>query len=181
MIINRSATNTNAFICGCASSISPAVSFPPSGTSDACLATGPANPLSKRVLVFSTTIGSYQFTCNTDDNANPNQDCLNTMGRLCDPIYINGNADNQNNCKNSINGMVSGMSGYWQNFRRYCGEWKGTDGIIGSSKSDKCYQAVAELQKNGYYIAFDGSRIPITSSLTNSVVQGLLANPILRG
>ena len=67
------ASETSLTICGCATQGSPAFLFPPPGTPDACLATGPASPLQKRDQVFSQNIGSFKYTCTVDVYGNPNQ------------------------------------------------------------------------------------------------------------
>jgi len=171
------AGNTGITLCGCASVDSPAVRFPPVRTPDACLATGPASPLVKRTLAFSTAIGSYKFTCNVDSNLNPFQDCLNTMGKLCDPTYMSSNPSSITTCKDAVNTMTLGMSVHWQDVRKHCGQWS----IKGSEKSPQCSDANIALQNNAYYIGPDGSQIKVSSALTDSVVQGLWSNPALKG
>lgn len=179
---NSYAEGTTTTICGCASAVSPPVGFPPVGTPDVCLATGPATPLAKRILAFSTVIASFKYTCNVDDKLNPFQDCINTMGKICDPTYISANTTRINDCKTAVNTMTLGMSIYWQNVRRQCGQWtyNTVDGFKGSVISNNCYLANQALQQNAYYTTPDGQRIPVTAALTNSVNSGLWGNPFLR-
>jgi len=177
--IQVSAQATGVSLCGCASSNSPAIRFPPAGTSDACLATGPASPLVKRSLTFSAVIGSFRYTCNVDDNQNPFQDCLNTMGKLCNPTYMSGNSVRISECKNAINTMTLGMNIFWRNVRRDCGQWP-LNGFTGAVTSNDCTYANNQLQNNAYYIA-DGIKIYVTSDLTSTVNAGLWGNPALKG
>ena len=164
-------------MCGCASSNSPAIKFPPAGTSDACLATGSASPLVKRTLTFSAVIGLYKYTCNMDDNQNPFQDCINTMGKLCNPTYMSGNSVRISECKNAVNSMTLGMNIFWQNVRRECGQWS-WNGSTGAVTSHNCISANNQLENNAYYIA-DGTKIYVTSALTSTVNAGVWGNTAL--
>lgn len=176
----RSVFGTSATLCGCASSITPPVRFPAPGTPEACLSTGSPRRLVKKTLTFSRTIGSYRFTCNVDENSNPFQDCLNTMGRLCDPLYISASPSNLAACRIAVNSMTNQMSDYWKIVRKECGQWS-VDGYTGLVSSTKCTDANIELQENAYYLLADGSQAKVTNELINSVNQGLWSNVMLRG
>jgi len=167
------AANTLVTLCGCATSGSPAFLFPPPSTSFACLSTGPATPLTKRALVFTQNIGSLKFTCNTDTFGNPYQDCLNAQAAICNPSYISGNQDRINNCKSGVDTITRFLSSYWQDFRRSCGQWAFNGAVKGSSNSLSCTNANIALQRNSYYILQDGTKIPVPSELTESVIDGL--------
>jgi len=173
-----SATNTSVILCGCATSGSPAGRFPPAGTSLECLSTGPGTtPLAKRALVFSQNIRvsdkDYKYTCNNDTFGNPYQDCLNAQGAICNTDYIGTNSTRIDNCKNSVDQMTRGLSVYWQNVRKSCGQWSFDGAIKGSSISSNCINANSALQQNAFYLFPDGTKSPVTSSLTNSVISGL--------
>jgi len=174
------AVGTSLTICGCVSATSPPVVFPPPGTPEACLATGTATSLQKRVLAFSQVIGSYKFTCNVDSNLNPFQDCLNTMAQICNSTYIAGNTIRINDCKNGVDSMVGQMSSHWILFRQSCGQWPWY-GTTGSLTSTNCASANKALQANAFYITSDGSKINVPSSLTDSINKGLWSNTVLAG
>jgi len=171
-------SGTPISICGCGSSFNPPSLFPPAGTPDSCLATGAASPLVKRALVFSTNIGTYKYTCNTDSNRNPFGDCLNTMAKICNTVYISGNSTRISQCKDGVNSMTSQMNNFWQNVRKECGQWS-YNGFTGSVKSINCYSANQALHKNAFYLAADNTRIMVDSSVTNSINSGLWGNPSL--
>jgi len=172
-------TNTAVTLCGCAASGSPSAIFPPARTSLECLSTGPATALSKRVLVFSQNIDSLRFTCNTDTNGNPYQDCLNAQGAICNPNYIEGNSDRIKTCKDRVNEMTTSLSLPWQNVRKYCGKWSFND-VIGSPDSLSCNNTNILLQKNAFYTLNDGTTVRVTPALTESVMEGLWRNPALQ-
>ena len=176
-IIYRFATNTSVTLCGCATSSSPANLFPHAGTSLECLSTGPATPLTKRALVFSQNIGDLKFTCNNDSYGNPYQDCLNAQGAICDPAYIGTNPTRINNCKNGVDQMTRGLSSYWQNVRKFCGQWSFNGAIKGSSTSSNCNNSNIALQRNAFYLLPDGTKVAVPAELTNSVISGLWSNP----
>lgn len=179
--MNSVAQGSGLTLCGCASSVSPPLGMPPPGTSDACLATGLATPLVKRTLSFSIVIGSYKYTCNVDDNLNPFQDCLNTMGKLCDSTFISGNLTRINECKNAVNSMTTGMSIHWQNVRKACGQWS-YNGVTGLTTSVPCADANKALQLNSYYVdPLTLGKIYVTSALTDSVNGRLWNNQVLKG
>jgi len=169
------AANTLVTLCGCATSVTPAALFPPPDTPFSCLATSSTLSLTKRALVFSQSIGTDLFTCNTDTSGNPYQDCLNFQAAVCNPSYISGNAARIDNCKNSVDKMTRSLSSYWQTARKSCGQWS-FDGIIGSPTSLDCTNANIALQRNAkYLVVIDGARtyISVTSKLTDSVIAGL--------
>jgi len=172
--------SSGVFICGCASASSPASLFPPPGTKEACLATGPATPLQRRTEIFSQNIGSFRFTCNVDDNLNPFQDCFNTQARICNPTYMGFNATRLRDYKNGVDQMVEKMSSLWQAVRKQCGQWAWIDGFRGNKDSAYCDKANSDLINKAYYVA-DGSKIYVTSALTESVKAGLWSNTQLKG
>jgi hypothetical protein len=174
------ALNTQLTICGCATQGSPAVLFPPPGTPDACLATGPSSPLQKRVEIFSQNIGSFKYTCNVDVNLNPFQDCLNTQAKICNTTYMGTDPTRLSDCKTGVNQMAQGMSPWWQAVRKECGQWA-WNGFTGNVASSNCASANSKLAQNAYYIGPDGSRTYVTSALTNSVNAGLWNNANLKG
>jgi len=176
------ASNTSLTICGCATKGSPAVLFPPPGTPDACLATGPASPLQKRDQVFSQNIGSFRYTCNVDANGNPFQDCLNTQAKICNTTDMGTDATRLSDCKNGVDKMALNMSTYWQAVRRECGQWPWIDGFTGNKTSSGCVTANYNLTRNAYYIVPDPpTKVYVTSALTDSVNVGLWGNTKLKG
>jgi len=174
------AVDTGLNICGCSSIASPPGLFPPAGTPDECLASGPATALQKRVEIFSQTIGSQRYTCNVDVNKNPHADCFNAQAKICNPTYIGTDATRLSDCKNGVDKMALNMSTYWQAVRRECGQWA-WNGFIGNKDSTKCAAANADLIKNTYYTALDKSQMKVTSDFTTSVNVGLWSNTQLEG
>jgi len=171
---------TNVILCGCASKFSPPSVFPPSGTPNACLATGPATSLQKRTQVFpGVIIGSYKYTCSLDPNNNPYQDCLNTMARICKPDYLGTNSTRISDCKIGVNQMVDSMSPWWKNVRKACGQWKWIDGTIGNVNSTECKNANDALQSGAYYMV-DGEKTQVSSSFIYSVNKGIWSNSNLQ-
>jgi len=178
------AEGSSVIICGCAAISNPPVIFPPAGTPSACLATGSATSLQKRILAFSAPIGSYRFTCNLDSNGNPFQDCLNAMAEICNPSYLGVDTTRINYCRDAVNSMAGQMNVHWQLVRKECGQWKWTnaDGTIkiGSASSTNCSLANIALQQNAFYIS-GGVRINVPASMTESINKGLWKNPYLNG
>jgi len=175
------ALKTKITICGCATKGSPAVLFPPPGTPDACLATGPSSPLQKRVEIFSQNIGSFKYTCNVDVNRNPCQDCLNAQAKICNPTYMGTDPTRLSDCKNGVDKMALNMSTWWQAVRKECGQWPWIDGFTGNVASSNCASANSKLAQNAYYIGLDGSRTYVTSALTDSVNIALWGNTKFNG
>jgi len=178
MVIPWNVMGTNVTICGCASATSPAAIFPPPETPDSCLATGSATSLQKRILTFAAEIGSYKYTCNLDFNNNPYQDCLNTMAKICHPVYMGNDTARISGCKSSVNSITGGMNSYWQDFRKACGQWS-WNGAVGSVTSTSCTSANIALQNNAYYIV-GGILTKVPASLTDSINKGLWSNPALK-
>jgi len=182
---------TNVTICGCASTSSPASRYPPEGTNPKCLATDDIDidddddddddTLQKRTVVYTTILARSRFTCNVDEHLNPYQDCMNTMGRLCDRGYMGSNTNLLTECKNAVDQMVQGMSPFWQAVRRECGQWAWIDGIKGKKTSSGCISAYSNLALNSYYIDEDGDRFYVPSSLIKSMDEGLWGNDKLNG
>ena len=170
----RYASDTSITLCGCSTSKSPAFKFPPAGTDLACLSTGPATPLTKRIQVFSQNIGDLKFTCNNDALGNPYQDCLNAQGALCNPTYIFGNSTRKTQCRDAVDTMTRGLSSVWQNVRKSCGQWS-FDGLIGSVNSQNCINANHAL-KSAFYILPDGNRQYVDAPFIDSVNEGLWRN-----
>jgi len=169
------AVDTNVIICGCASAKSPAAVFPPPETPDECLATGAVTSLQKRTQVFSQPIGSYKYTCNLDFNKNPYQDCLNAMVKICKPDYMGTNRILISECKIGVEQMFGSMNIWWQNVRKACGQWKWTDGKIGSVTSPECLNANNQLKIKALY---DG--VAVSSSFVDSVNIRLWSNSNLK-
>jgi len=168
---------TSITICGCTAASTAPTLFPPPGTPDACLSSGPALSLSKRILAFSQVIGSFKYTCNTDANNNPFADCLNSMAKFCntaDPTF------DKNRCQTGVDTMFRGMNSWWQNVRKECGQWS-SDGSPASStpaSSFSCVSANLALTTNAYYISWNPQKglyenIQVTSELTYSINERL--------
>jgi len=173
------ASGTSVVICGCSSGISSAAVFPLPDTSEECLASGSATSLRKRTPVFSSVIGSYQYTCNLDSNGNPYQNCLNTMAKICHPNYIGNNITRIDACKIGVNSMTLMMNPSWQNVRKACGQWS-WNGMIGNVDSLSCTSANSALQANAFYVLPDLTKVPVNASLTDSINIGLWRNQVLR-
>ena len=172
--------STNITLCGCSSSHSPAFIFPPPSTPADCLSSGPATPLAKRTQTFSQNIGDLKFTCNTDSNQNPYQDCLNAMAYICNPTYVGTNPERISNCKHAVDKISNGLNSQWQAVRKECGQWL-YDGFRGDFSSVNCLSANAGLRANSYYVLSDGSSSFVTTQLTESVRLGLWNNQVLKG
>jgi hypothetical protein len=144
--------------------------LPPPGTPPACLSTGPASPLTKRAQVFSLNLDNYRFSCNSDTSGNPYQDCLNVLGYICNSDYIRGDATRIRNCRERTDQMITSLSPLWRDVRKNCGKWS-FDGSTGSPSSLACNSANIALQNNAFYTSPDGTKIRVTSALTDSVNQ----------
>ncbi len=168
--------NTSVTICGCLSSSTPPACFPPAGTPDACLSSGPALTLTKRAEIFSLTLGSYKFTCNVDTNKNPFADCTNSMGKICntsDPTWSSDAVKER--CRTAVNDMYGNMSIHWQNVRINCGRWPFTQNgtsYTGVYPSPACTTANSNLILNAFYI-LNGNRVKVDSGFTDSTNVGL--------
>jgi len=180
-------SGTKVIICGCAAASTPPATFPPAGTPDACLATGPALTLSKRILAFSQVIGDRRFTCNTDDNKNPYADCTNTMAVLCNTTDPTWDSTKKANCHTGVNTMYGAMNPWWKAVRKNCGQWPFTLNGITSTEvypSTNCNDANSNLIANAYYTAWNSQKrayenIPVTSGLTESIKERLWNNALL--
>jgi len=172
--------NTGVIICGCVAASTPPTIFPPAGTPDACLATGPALTLSKRILAFSQVIGSFKYTCNTDSYNNPYADCLNSMAKICNTTD-SWTLEKKANCHTGVNMMFGNMSIHWQRVRKQCGQWPFTlNGITyPADTSDNCNSANSNLIANAIYILKDGVQVRVTSGLTESIKVQLWSNTLL--
>ena len=175
-LINSFIKETKIQLCGCAAASSPADLFPPLGTPLACLSTGPATTMTKRVQVYSQNIGDSKVTCNTDNLGNPFQDCLNAMVAVCDPSYINKNG--KNNCRYIIDNLAWKASTFWFAYRKYCGQWL-FDGVVGSTSLSECSNAELLLVQNAYYNSRTGP-IYVTTDQTASWKEFLWNNQALK-
>ena len=75
------------------------------------------------------------------------------------------------------------MNSLWIAWRRECGQWAWTDGYIGNATSSSCIAAKLALQQiqNANYTEADGSIVPVSSSVIDSIQEGLWNNPYLNG
>jgi len=174
---------TNIITCGCISKSTPPTIFPPPGTPDACLSSGPALSFEKRALVFSQTIGGYKYTCNTDVNLNPYADCLNSMAKICNSSDTA--TFSKSLCQNGVNQMFGNMSTYWKAVRKECGQWP-WDVFIGNPSSAGCAFANSALQNNSYYVVWNPEtkvydRVNVFFGLTDSITVRLWNNTALKG
>jgi len=157
--------NTNITICGCAAASTAPSSFPPDGTPDECLATGPARTLSKRTQTLSQVIAviDYRsFTCSTDTNKNPYADCLNTIAKICDttdPTW-SSNVEKRDRCRNAVNDMFGMMNEHWQRVRKQCGQWSFS--TYPADPSDNCDTANSNLIDKAVYTRPGGVQVPVT-------------------
>jgi len=173
-------TGTNVTVCGCASQYSTPGIF--SLQSLECAASSTGSPLQKRALAFSMVIESSKLTCSTSEtNGNPYQDCLNAVGAICNPSYMGSNATRVSYCKDGTNKISQVLSPLWQAVRRECGQWRWTDGFIGNKASSGCVTANSNLIKYAYYMSPEGTKVYVTSSLTNSLMANLWSNTKLNG
>jgi len=169
--------NTGVIICGCVAASTPPATFPPAGTPDACLASGPALTLSKRILAFSQVIGSFKYTCNTDSYNNPYADCLNSMAKICNTTD-SWTLEKKANCHTGVNMMFGNMSTHWQRVRKQCGQWSFS--TYPADPSDNCVIANSNLRQQAYYLDED-IRVPVTLGLTESIKARLWSNARLKG
>jgi hypothetical protein len=114
-----------------------------------------------------------------DFQKNPFQDCLNTIGKICNATDMETDKSRIIECKNAVDEMTQSMSHLWQNVRKECGQWMWKDQTIGNLNSVKCADANSQLEKNAYYIARDVQYF-VTSPLTKSISRGLWSNPNLQ-
>jgi len=170
-------SGTNVTICGCAAASNPPGSFPHPETPAACLATGPALTLSKRILAFSQVIGSFKYTCNTDSYNNPYADCLNSMAKICNTTD-SWTLEKKANCHTGVNMMFGNMSTHWQRVRKQCGQWSFS--TYPADPSDNCVIANSNLRQQAYYLDED-IRVPVTLGLTESIKARLWSNARLKG
>jgi hypothetical protein len=75
------------------------------------------------LLVWSQVIGNRIFTCNTDANKRPYNDCLNSMANICNTDDPTWDSTKKANCQTGVNTMFGMMNTYWQAVRRDCGRW----------------------------------------------------------
>lgn len=172
-------SNTSVTICGCSSIKSPAFIFPNASTPAACLSTGTATPLSKRTQTFAQNLDGFRFTCNTDENRNPFQNCLNAMSYICNATYVKGNGTRIADCKKAVNTISDGLNNYWKDVRVKCGHWS-YNNQKGDFSSPACADANVALRLNAFYILPDNTRSFVTFQLTESVRLGIWNNMDLR-
>ena len=126
------------------------------------------------------------FTCHVEEyTKHPFQNCLNFIGAFCDPTYINESPTLKktriNDCRTVVDTLVSGMNLNWQNVRNKCGQWTGSKFTKGDYLGNNCKNANLNLQGNGFYISItDGSLWPVMAELTESVMQRLWNNALLK-
>ena len=164
-------------MCGCSSSKSPAFIYPPESTPAECLSSRPASRLVKRTLAFSQNVGTLPFTCNTDTNQNPFQDCLNSMNFFCHRTYIN-TTERVIYCRYVVDTITNALNRHWKEVRKQCGQWS-YDGVKGDFRSERCLNANTALRGNATYFLTDGSTAPVTFNLTETVRLGLWSNMAL--
>jgi hypothetical protein len=115
-----------------------------------------------------------------DSSKNPKQDCLNSLAFFCGRAHIQGNPDLIAGCKMGVDNHFSKMNSFWITWRKHCGHWAWTDGTIGSVTSSSCNTAFLALEQNAKYTAADGTLVPFSSALLNSIKAGLWDNPFLQ-
>ena len=182
-LIHSFGSMTNIIICGCVSQSTVPSIFPPKGTPDACLSSGSALSLEKRAQVFSQTIGSYKYTCNTDANLNPYADCLNSMAKICNSSDTA--TFSKSLCQNGVNQMFGNMSTYWQKVRKECGQWSWY-GVTGNKDDPDCASANTALENNANYLVWNPQtyvydRSNVFFGLTDSIKVRLWSNTALKG
>ena len=169
-------------MCGCSSSTSTASIFPPRTIPAECLSSIPSyimyHPISDLRPIFSQSIGSLKFTCNTDFDESPRQDCLNTLAHLCNPSYLWNDEERISNCKNAVDTIFNGLNSYWQAVRSACGQWPYA-GYTGNLSSSNCTSANAALRE--FYSGDSPFKSYSTFQLTESLSLGLWTNQALRG
>ena len=188
LLKDRYARNSGVTICGCASKLAPGMRIPPSNTPRECLATSGATPPSmrKRAQILSKNIGTLQFTCHVEDyTLHPFQNCLNFIGAFCNSTYINESqtlkATRISDCRTVVDTLVSGMNSNWKNVRTKCGQWSSSKFTKGDNLGNDCKNANLNLQGNGFYRSMtEGSLWPVTAELTDSVMQSLWNNDLLK-
>jgi hypothetical protein len=169
-LISSYISGTNVTICGCAAASTPPTLFPPPGTPDACLASGPALTFSKNILAFSQVIGSFNYTCHTDSKNNPFADCFNSMAKICNTTDPTWDSTKKANCQTGVNTMYVGMNSWWQAVRKECGQWSwnGYPASSTAASSSNCASANSNLRTNAIYYQKDGSTLRVDSKFTES-------------
>ena len=124
-------------------------------------------------MVLSTALSGFRFSCNTIDlTGNPYADCANLMTAFCMPAQVTTTAE-KIQCRSVVDQVFSGLNLLWKNVRRECGQWP-YDGYKGSgANSETCNKTISDLRAGAYYIAFDGSQVPISQAFTESMREGL--------
>jgi hypothetical protein len=138
-------------------------------------------------LVFSQVIGGSggsTYACNTDSNKNPYSDCINSMAKICNTTDPTWDSTKKANCQTGVNKMFGNMNSHWQAVRYYCGQWPFTlNGVTypaGVYPSTACTTANSNLIAKGFYRLMDGSQVPVTSVLTDSINLRLWGNTVLK-
>jgi hypothetical protein len=168
------ARNTSlSAICGCAASSNIPISMPNSDNlSMECLAD----------KYNTATHEHFEFAWTLDSNKNPMQICMNSLTFFCGRNHLQGRPDHIEACKNNVNRRFSTMNSFWITLRRECGQWAWTDGYIGNATSSSCIAAklALEQKQNVNYTEADGTIVPVSSSVINSIQEGLWNNPYLQ-
>jgi len=165
------AVNTSlTAICGCASSSSIPISMPnPDNISAVCLA----------AYSNITQNDHYEFLCSMESNKNPKQDCLNSLAFFCGRSHIQGRPDVIAGCKRCVDDHFSRMNSFWISWRKECGKWAWAGWYIGNATSSKCSTAKLALQQNANYTEADGTIVPVSLAVIDSIKAGLWDNPFL--
>jgi hypothetical protein len=158
------------------------VSGIPSSASLSCLAVK-STGLAKRAFVSFDQIPGYQFSCTTDQDGNPFQDCLNSIAVFCNKEYLGSDGEKKKTCRNVVDQSADVSNSYWKAFRRDCGQWESQfsdlKGVGGSNAyaSSACETATANLLANGYF--YDSKydmKVPLSKAVTDSITSALWSN-----
>lgn len=93
-------------------------------------------------------------------------------------------------CKMEVDYRTSQMNVYWKDVRKACGQWPSDleqfKFPAGSVTSASCMSANIALQKNAYFLAPNDDstgfvKIPVPSSVTESINKGIWRNQVLKG
>lgn len=168
------AANTSiSTICGCAALSNIPISMPDSDDlTMECLADH-----------YNTTLHDhYEFACPVDSNGNPLQSCMNSLAFFCGREHIQGRSNRIEGCKKGANNNFATLSSFWIALRRECGQWAWTDGYIGNATSSHCSDAKFALEQiqNANYTGADGTIVPVSSALINSIQELLWDNPYIQ-
>jgi hypothetical protein len=136
--------------------------------------------LKKRAPVFSQNIGDLKFTCNTDSNNNPFQNCINAQAAFCNPSYISGNPTRKAVCRTVVDKMTRALSPLWKNVRINCGQWSFDGRPVGLVNSPNCNTANDALKAGAYFILPDNTQQNVDTRFIDSVNAGLWGQQALK-